>query len=226
MKKLFLFAQLILFAIGVSQSSVSMAEKINVELEFEPDVNNGRRVYELCASCHLPEGWGNKDGTYPQLAGQHKNVLIKQLVDIRTGKRENPLMYPFVQQRTIGGYQSLVDVVAYISTLPMNPDHAKGPWPPDTAEYAKGRDIYSNECSACHLEQGGGANAGAVPRLHGQHYTYMLRQVDQARKGQRMIDQAMLTIVNALDEKQIQLVMNYISYLDVPAQDQATLTDN
>ena len=35
------------------------------------------------------------DGTFPQLAGQHTTVLIKQMADIRAGERDNPTMYPF-----------------------------------------------------------------------------------------------------------------------------------
>ncbi|MBE9564973.1 MAG: c-type cytochrome, partial [Proteobacteria bacterium] len=108
--------------------NTAFADPVIIKLAFEPDLKNGQRIYEICASCHLPEGWGNNDGAYPQIAGQHQNVLIQQLLDIRSGRRENPTMYPFVQERTIGGYQSLADVVVYISTLPMHPQHRKGPW--------------------------------------------------------------------------------------------------
>ncbi len=42
-------------------------------LDLEPDLENGLDVYEVCSGCHLPEGWGKKDGTFPQLAGQHRS---------------------------------------------------------------------------------------------------------------------------------------------------------
>ena len=45
-------------------------------LTLEPDLENGIEVYEVCAGCHLPEGWGRAEGTFPQLSGQHKEVLI------------------------------------------------------------------------------------------------------------------------------------------------------
>ncbi len=128
------FAGLLLLA----TSAVQALEPISVTLEFEPDLDDGRRSFDICARCHLPEAWGNDDGTYPQIAGQHVNVLMKQLLDIRSGRRSNPAMQPFVQQRTIGGYQDLANVVAYISTLPMNPQHARGPWPPGSDEHAAG----------------------------------------------------------------------------------------
>ena len=58
-------------------------------LHLTGDPENGRDVYEVCSACHLPEGWGTKDGTFPQLAGQHPNVLIKQLADIRAKNSYN-----------------------------------------------------------------------------------------------------------------------------------------
>jgi cytochrome c553 len=56
---------------------------------LEPDLENGMEVYEVCAACHLTEGWGTEEGTFPQLAGQHRDVLIKQLADIRARNRDN-----------------------------------------------------------------------------------------------------------------------------------------
>ena len=56
---------------------------------------SGEEGYEICGACHLPSGAGRPDGTFPQLAGQHTTVLIKQMADIRAGLRDNPTMYPF-----------------------------------------------------------------------------------------------------------------------------------
>jgi len=88
-------------------------------MNLTPDLDNGRDVYEVCAACHLPEGWGTEDGTFPQLAGQQPGVLIKQLADIRALNRNNPTMYPFALPSSIGGPQALADVVAYMGKLPM-----------------------------------------------------------------------------------------------------------
>ncbi len=65
----------------------------------------------------MPEGWGSKDGTFPQLAGQHHSVIIKQLADIRALNRDNPTMYPFALPSQIGGPQALADVVAYMGSI-------------------------------------------------------------------------------------------------------------
>jgi cytochrome c553 len=76
-------------------------------LHLKPNYDNGREVYEVCSACHMPEGWGLPDGTFPQVAGQHREVIIKQLADIRDGHRDNPTMYPFALPSEIGGTQSI-----------------------------------------------------------------------------------------------------------------------
>jgi cytochrome c553 len=196
-------------------------EPIRVVLEFVPDLDNGRRTFDICARCHLPEAWGNSDGTYPQLAGQHVNVLMKQLLDIRSGRRVNPAMQPFVQERTIGGYQNLSDVVAYISTLPMNPEHAKGPWPPESRQYREGAELYQQYCAGCHGETGQGNNELSYPRLQGQHYDYMLRQASLVRRNLRKVKPSMASLMETLSIDQFDSVLNYVSYLPVPPADLA-----
>ena len=214
------FAILLLAATGAHA-----LEPIVVTLEFEPSLEDGRRSFDICARCHLPEAWGNDDGTYPQLAGQHVNVLMKQLLDIRSGRRANPAMQPFVQQRTIGGYQDLANVVAYISTLPMNPQHAKGPWPPGSPEHDAGKAVYTTYCQSCHGAGGEGDNARAYPRLQGQHYSYMARQARLARNNLRRVDASMSALFTAVSPTDFDRALNYVTHLPIPAQDLAPNAD-
>ncbi len=94
-------------------------------LELNGDPAEGEEIYTVCAACHFPTGWGDPLGVFPQLAGQHTSVLIKQIADIRAKNRDNPTMYPFAMQ--IEGAQDIVDVCAYIQTREMNPDPRVGP---------------------------------------------------------------------------------------------------
>lgn len=220
-----LCALLTVFLFAVSTGINADDHEVSIQLKFRPDLENGKRVYEICASCHLPDGWGNRDGTYPQLAGQHKNVLVKQILEIRSGERDNPLMYPFVQERTIGGYQDLADVVGYISTLPMTPENNKGPWPNFTGEYNKGKVLYEANCVSCHGLNGEGSNQLNYPKLQGQHFAYMMRQAKMVQKGLRKVDPAMLAVVKNLNKDDLELVINYVSYLPVPDQDLAPIED-
>jgi cytochrome c553 len=97
-------------------------------LKLEGDVEEGEEIYTVCAACHQPTGWGDPLGVFPQLAGQHTTVLIKQISDIRAGNRDNPTMYPFAMQ--IEGAQDIADVCSYIQTREMNPNPRVGPGGP------------------------------------------------------------------------------------------------
>lgn len=218
-------SQLLFWLMLLTSANTMAADQITIELNFTPDLEDGKKTYGVCARCHLPEAWGNSDGTYPQLAGQHVNVLMKQLIDIRSGERQSSLMYPFVQQRTIGGYQEMSDVVAYISTLPMSPDHAKGPWGPQTEEYAEGKKIYKKNCKSCHGKKGEGDNEFVYPRLQGQHFHYMSQQLTRVRNGSRGVHPAMQAIVNSMSSDELEKALNYASYFEVPKEDQAPSKD-
>ncbi len=201
----------------LSSTALRAADPMTIRLTIEPDLRNGQRLYEICASCHLPEGWGSNDGAYPQIAGQHRQVLFDQLMRIRSGERDNPAMYPFVQERTLGtGYQPLVDVVSYISRLPMHPRHQKGPWREHRKEYKEGARLYRQNCAQCHGPNGEGNNEKAIPMLRGQHFPYLMRQVGLIRSGLRKVNPTMTAILGSLDEAQLKKVINFVSWLPVP----------
>ena len=104
------------------------AEEALEALKLKGDVEEGEEIYTVCAACHQPTGWGDPLGVFPQLAGQHVTVLIKQIADIRAKNRDNPTMYPFAMQ--IEGAQDIRDVCSYIQTLKMNPNPRVGPGGP------------------------------------------------------------------------------------------------
>ncbi len=183
-------------------------------LTLKPDVTNGRDVYEVCSACHMPEGWGLTDGTFPQLAGQHRTVIIKQLADIRDGHRDNPTMYPFALPSEIGGTQAIADVSEYIAGLKMNPDNGVGKG--DDLEH--GKKLYADNCVRCHGEAGEGDAAKYYPRIQAQHYEYLVRQYRWIKEGKRRnSNPEMVEQIKNFSDKDTLAVLDYVSRLKPPA---------
>jgi len=184
-------------------------------LKLKPDLENGLEVYEVCAACHLPEGWGKPDGTFPMLAGQHKNVIIKQLSDIRALNRDNPTMYPFALPKSIGGSQSIADVAAYIAKLPMNPEPGYG----DGKDLALGEKLYKENCVRCHGANGEGSEEKYYPRIQGQHYKYLVRQFEWIRDGKRRnANPDMVKQIQGFSDKDMRAVMDFVSRQKPPKE--------
>ncbi|AKH20828.1 c-type cytochrome [Sedimenticola thiotaurini] len=195
-------------------------------MHLEPDLENGLDVYEVCSACHMPEGWGFTDGTFPQLAGQHRPVLIKQLADIRALNRDNPTMYPFALPESIGDEQALADVTAYIEKLPMNPENGKGEWAEGTPEFEQGKKLYEDNCVQCHGDHGQGDREKFYPRIEGQHYAYMLRQFEWIRDGKRRnANPDMVEQIKNFTDKDMAMVVNYVSRIPVDPKDLAPSAD-
>jgi cytochrome c553 len=184
-------------------------------LHLTPDHENGIETYEVCSACHQLNGWGLTDGTFPQIAGQHYTVIIKQLADIRALNRDNPTMYPFALPSEIGGSQSIADVAEYISKLPMNPENGVGPGD----DLAHGEQLYKENCVRCHGETGEGDNDKFYPRIHGQHYNYLMRQYQWIKEGKRRnANPDMVQQIQGFTDKDTSAVLDYVSRLKPPAE--------
>ena len=186
-------------------------------MKLEPDLDNGKAIFnDNCTHCHREDGIGYHKrigripGNLPQLAGQHRNVLIKQLVDIRSGNRDNPAMYPFTLDRFIGGPQEVADVTAYITTLAINEDNQVGMG----NDLEHGKALYDEHCSKCHGDNGEGDNDELYPRLQGQNYTYMLRQFEWIRDGRRRnANEKMQEQIASFTYRDMKAVIDYTSRL-------------
>jgi cytochrome c553 len=187
-------------------------------LSLTPDIANGLEIYRECAACHMPEGFGLANGSVPQIAAQHRNVVIKQLADIRAGNRDNVLMVPYASVESIGGAQAVADVAAYIDTLEISVGTGKGPG--DDLEL--GERLYREHCVRCHGATGEGSNEVFVPRIHSQHYNYLVRQFEWIRDGKRRnSNPEMEAQIQGFGERDSSAVLDYVSRLEPPAALQA-----
>lgn len=184
-------------------------------MTLEPDLENGREAYLTCAVCHRPEGWGNVDGGYPQIAGQLRTVIIKQLADIRVRNRDNPLMFPFSVPRILGGPQQIADVAAYVAQLPMTPRNGIGPG----NDLEHGKKLYEDNCVKCHGKNGEGDSKEHRPALAGQHFNYLMRQFETIRTNRRRnADSKMVKQIEGFSLRDQAAVLDYTSRLRPPAE--------
>lgn len=200
------------------ENQARAAREVERALALAPDVAKGLEIYRGCAECHMPEGWGLSSGLVPQIAGQHRKVVIKQLADIRAGHRQNVLMAPYSSVESIGGPQAVADVAGYIDTLEMSVDTGKG----SGTDLELGARLYKENCARCHGPTGEGNGDAFVPRIQAQHYEYLVRQFDSIQHGRRGNANAeMAAQIRDFDERQTQAVLDYVSRLEPPEDLQA-----
>jgi cytochrome c553 len=191
------------------------ALEVEQALALAPDTENGLKIYRTCAKCHMPEGWGLTSGLVPQIAGQHRKVVIKQLADIRAGNRDNVMMAPYSSVESIGGTQAVADVAGYIDTLELSVATGKGPG----KDLELGARLYAEHCTRCHGEAGEGDADAFVPRIQAQHYPYLLRQFELIRDGKRRnANPEMVAQIRGFEARETQAVLDYVSRLEPPEE--------
>lgn len=191
----------------------SYAEKTQA-LSLKGDAARGAEAFVICQGCHRAGALGREDGSYPRLAGQHASVLIKQLADVRSGRRDNPKMLPFADHQALS-VQEIADIAAYLQALPVPPTQGRGAG----SDTELGRRLYATDCSSCHGAGGEGDAAKFHPRLSGQHYRYLLREVRLIRDGaRRNANPEMVKVMGKYADTEIEAVTDYISRLPAAAR--------
>ncbi len=178
----------------------------------ERDLGAGARTYAGCAACHGSDGAGRADGTFPRIGGQHASVVVKQMTDIRDGRRGNPIMASHLEALT--DRREIEDVAAYVARLSPASDNGRGEHP---GELARGAELYRRDCGSCHGAQGEGDAGRRVPVLAGQHYAYLLRQVRGIAGSLRPnAHPGMVEAVFRYRDEDLRAVASYLSQLSWP----------
>jgi cytochrome c553 len=179
-----------------------------------PDLDHGSALFTACVSCHGGKGGGQDNGNTPRIAGQHYPVLLKQLVDFRHGKRWDFRMEEQADQHHLETPQDIADVAAYVSQLHFAGANGMG----DGGHATEGARIFGERCASCHGATGQGDEQQAVPRLAGQHYSYLVRQMYDAVDGRRpTLQQVHPRKIEPLDFEQVRAVADYLSRVEWPS---------
>jgi len=177
---------------------------------LEPNLVHGAELFQTCAACHGQDGRGTADGDVPAIAGQHGSVLLKQLTDFRHEQRWNERMQHFTDRHHLADAQDLTDVAAYVASLRRFPATATGIG--DGTALKQGASVYFQKCERCHGPLGQGDLLLRRPRLSGQHYGYLLRQLQETAAGQRPgMDRAHVDMLQDVTPAQLRGVADYLS---------------
>lgn len=156
----------------------------------------------LCFACHGEQGRSTQAGT-PVLAGQTARYLNLQLRDYEAGRRSNALMSPVVTGMTRA---EMSELATYFSR--QTP--AGSTFVADASKARLGK-LKSDEtlCVMCHL--GGFAGQNEVPRVAGQNFDYIVKQLNDFKTKQRTNDAGTMTsVAGTLSAQDIENLAHYI----------------
>jgi cytochrome c553 len=176
-----ILAAVVLVPSLVALAMPSASQEYLQAVKAVPDLDRGAHYFTICANCHGVRGGGGVDGKVPRIGGQYLRVIVRQLVAFRHGQRWDILMENFADQHRIPDAQAIADVAGYVSQLEDPAPAGLG-----TGELvAHGASVYVRRCETCHGTTGQGDPDRVIPRIAGQHYEYLRRQMYDAVDGRR-----------------------------------------
>ena len=150
----------------------------------QADLGRGAQLFELCAQCHGPEAQGNAMFLAPSIAGLDKWYIEMQLHEFRKGFRGHQFddisgmrMRPMAL--TLYGEKDVVDVAAYVASLPRANPKRTLPGDPEA-----GKALFTL-CAACHGANAQGTEAMKAPPLYSLNDWYLVAQLEKFKAGIR-----------------------------------------
>lgn len=179
-------------------------------LSEHPNTTHGKMLFDTCAACHQSDGAGTRDGTIPAIAAQPFGVIARALVEYRYDKRWDERMQHFTDEHHLQTAEDISDVAGYISSLPATHSLGQG----GGANVPHGGKLYARSCASCHGPIGEGDVQRFYPRLAGQHYQYLLRELIDASRGRRPDFPAQhIHLLQTLRQSDLAAVADYLSRL-------------
>jgi cytochrome c553 len=160
---------------------------------------------QVCVACHGPNG-NSTNPQYPVLAGQNSRYLYLQLKDFKEGRRHDPQMDPMAAPLTRD------DMLALAEHFSKQKQATTG-FKADAGKVAAGKKK-SDEvlCPMCHLGEFTGQNE--IPRVAGQQYAYVKKQLTDFKAKRRTNDAGNMTsVAGTLSDDDIENLAQYVANL-------------
>jgi len=172
------------------------------------DVEAGRQKAQVCFACHGLAG-NSTNPVMPSLAGQPAQFITTALVQFRDGNRKDAQMTPIAASISNA---DMNDLAAYFAAQKPEPSSHKT----DPANAAAAPKLAQQfNCVQCH----GATLLGQqhIPRLAGQQFEYLKTQLRGFKAQTRAdLDGNMTSAAQALTDKDIDVLVDYISGLGAP----------
>ncbi|HEX9172712.1 MAG TPA: c-type cytochrome [Telluria sp.] len=174
-------------------------------------IGRGATLALNCTMCHGALGMSRSDA--PNLAGQYPEVVMKQLLDYQSGKRQNALMTALSRNLT---EQNIADLAAYYASLPQART-APTTYDETLPALVRVGDPMRNiaPCISCH---GGVDQKLGAPWLEGMPKQYLVQQLTAFKSGTRKNDgqQQMRNIARPMTAAEIQSVAEFYARKSLP----------
>lgn len=192
-------------ALALAASAAIVAPFSLAQAQTAPTASAMPAKAAVCAACHGPAG-STIDASYPILAGQTSRYLYLQLKDFQEGRRSNPLMSPMAADLTRDEMHALSDWFAAQKPAPQS-------FASNSAKARLGKAKADETlCTMCHL--GGFAGQNEVPRVAGQQYAYIVKQLGDFKARRRTNDAGSMTsVAGTLNEDDIVNLAHYLTDL-------------
>jgi cytochrome c553 len=187
--------------------------RANLKLIASGDAAKGKKLAkkQKCAKCHGEVGLSEEDDT-PSIAGQTRAYQFKQMMDYKSGVREEKGMSKAMRKLTP---EQMADLAAFFASQPADvPPERKVPALATVGDEKR----LLIACDRCHGEKGKGYGYES-PVLRGQRPEYLVDTMTEFREGDRENDdyQRMRFIASQLTEEEIEQLAEYYS---VPAPEE------
>ena len=160
---------------------------------------------QMCAACHGPNG-NSTNPQYPILAGQTVHYIYSELQDFKAGRRRDPQMKPIA--KTLSD-DDMLPLAEFFSKQQEAPTGFKADPAKVEAGAKKSDEVL---CTMCH--GGGLMGQNEIPRLAGQQYAYVKRELSNFKTHTRTNDGGnMQSVASTLSDQDIENLAQYIANL-------------
>lgn len=191
---------------GVSWSPLSVAASLLLFIAPALVRAEAPAVAQPCFACHGANGVSLQP-LIPNLAGQTARYIYLQLKDFKEGRRSDPQMSPMAADL---GKEDMLALADYFSQQPP----ARTGFNADAARAARGKDLAdATLCTMCH--QGAYQGQNEIPRLAGQNYDYLKKQLLDFRAKNRTNDAGNMTsVTKTITDDDIENLAQYLAGLE------------